>query len=157
MIIPMQTLEERAMGFDRAIPFSHLFAHCDCDVPGSVAVVTDATQLLAHQTIRAGVDAFFQLRVEGIEPVKHTLCHEPARLRRKSLETIKLIRGTLGLGPGYILHRIGRTMTVTRAAQDTARAALLEAFRIEPFFDSFKAERFFAFVFHRKLVRMKIL
>ena len=39
-------------------------------------------------------------------------------------------------------------MTVTRAAEDTARAALVEPFRIEPFFDSFKAQRFLAFVFH---------
>jgi hypothetical protein len=39
-------------------------------------------------------------------------------------------------------------MTVTRAAQDTARAALIEPFRIEPFFDSFKTQRFVAVVFH---------
>src|SRR4029450_6618450 len=98
MVILLQTLEDRTMGFDRAIPFSHLFAHCDRDIPRPVSVVTPAPQLLAHQTIRTGVDDFFQLRGDGIEPVKHTLCHEPARLRRESLEAIELIRGTLALG-----------------------------------------------------------
>src|SRR5262245_51449025 len=116
MVILLQTLQERAMGLDGAILFSHLFAHCDRNVPGSVSVVTNATQFLAHQTIRAGVDDLFQLRGDRIETVKHTLCHEPARLRRKPLEAIELIGRTLALGPGYIFHRIGGTMTVTRAA-----------------------------------------
>src|SRR4029077_8406204 len=144
------------MGFDGAIRFSHLLTHCNRDVPWPVSVITDATELLAHQTIRAGVNDFFELGRDGIQPVKHTLRHEPTRLRRESLEAIKLVGRTLGLGSGHILHWIGRTMTVTRTAQDTARAALLEPFRIEPFFDSFKAERFVAFVFHRNF-RMKIL
>src|SRR5262245_10511898 len=148
MIILPQTLEERAMGFDRTIPFSHLFAHCDCDVPRSVSVVTNATQLLAHQTIRAGVDDFFQLRCDRIEAVKHTLCHEPTRLRRESLEAIELIGRTFTLGTRYIFHRIGGTMPVTRAAQDTTSAALFELLRIEPFLDSFKAQPFVAVVLH---------
>jgi hypothetical protein len=148
MVMLLQTFEERAVGFDRAIPFSHFFAHRDRDVPRPVSVVTDAAKLLAHQTIRAGVDDFFQLGRDGIQAVKHALRHEPARLRGKSLEAIELVGGTFALRPGHILHWIGRTMTVTRAAQNTARAALVEPFRIEPFFDSFKAQRFVAIVFH---------
>jgi len=46
-------------------------------------------------------------------------------------------------------------MPVTRAAQHTARAALLEPFRIKPFFDSLKAQPVVAVVLHGKLTEIE--
>src|SRR4029077_7427900 len=94
---------------------------------------------------------------DSIQPVKHALRHEPARFRRESLEAIEFVGRALGLRPGNILHRIGRTETRGGTPQDTARAALSEPFGIEPFFDSFEPKRFLAFVFHRNSSLAKIL
>src|SRR6266478_2465510 len=157
MVMLLQTFEERAVSFDGPILFGHLFAHRDGDVPRPESIVTHATELLAHQAIRAGVDDFFKLRRDSIEPVKHALRHEPARLRRKSLEAIELVGRAFGLRSGNVLHRIGGTMAVTGTAQDTACAALFEPFGIEPFFDSFEPKHFLAFVFHRDSSLAKIL
>src|SRR4029077_6581892 len=157
MVMLLQTFEERAVSFDGPILFGYVFAHRDGDVPRPESIVAHATELLAHETIRASVDDFFKLRRDSIEPVKHALRHEPARLRCKSLEAIELVGGALGLRSGNILHRIGGTMAVTGTAQDTARAALLEPFGIEPSFDSFEPKHFLAFVFHRNPSPAKIL
>src|SRR5919106_3701787 len=124
------------MSVQRSVLFSHFLAHRNCDVPRPVAIVTHATEFLAHQAIRTGIDDLFKLVCDGIQTVKHALRHEPARLRRKSLEAIILIGWTFGFWSGMIFHRVGRTMAVTRPAQDTASAALFEAFGIEPFLDA---------------------
>lgn len=144
----MDAFEQWTMSFERSVLFSHLLAHGDGDVPWPVAVIADATQFLAHETVRASVNDFFQFRRDGIEAVENPLRHEPARFRRKSLEAIKFIRRTFGFWSGNIFHWICRPVTITRAAQHAAAAALFQPFCVEPLLDSTEAPIFFAFVFH---------
>ena len=100
------------MSREGSVFFRHLLAHCDGDVPGSIAIVSNAAQLLAHEAVAASVDDLFEFRRDRIESMKHTLCHKPARFRREALETIELVGRALGFGAGKILHGIGRPMTV---------------------------------------------
>src|SRR5918996_5482983 len=99
-----QTLEDRAMSFDGPILFGDFLSHGDRNVPGAESIVAYSTELLAHQTIGAGVDDLFELACDRIEPVKDALRHEPAGLWRESLEAIKFIRRAFALRARKILH-----------------------------------------------------
>ena len=100
------------MGREGSVFLRHLFAHRDGYIPGSIAIISNAAQLLAHQAVAASVDDLFEFRRDRIESMKHTLCHKPARFRRETLETIELVGWALGFGSGKIFHRIGRPMAV---------------------------------------------
>src|SRR5215470_9098794 len=109
----LQPFEEQTMGGERTLFLRYLLAHCDGDVPGPIAIVANAAQLLAHQAVAAGINNLLKFRCDRIESMKHPLCHKPARLRREALKAIELVGWTLGFGTGNIFHGIGRPMTVT--------------------------------------------
>ena len=131
--------EQWAMSFDGAVLLGYLLAHRDRDVPRAITVVAHAAQFLAHETVGAGVNDFFQFGGDRVESVENPLRHEPARFRGEALEAIKLVRRALGLWPGEIFHRIGRSMTITRTAQHAARGALFQSFSVEPLLDPLEA------------------
>ena len=136
----LQAFVNRPMRFDRTFLLGDFLAHGDGDIPRPVTVVAHAAKLLAHQTIRAGIDHFFELGRDRIETMKNPLRHQPARLRRVALKAIKFIGRTLLFRPRHILHRIRRTVAVARAAQNTAAAALVQSFGVKPFLDSFEPD-----------------
>ena len=65
-----------------------------------------------------------------------------------TLEFVVLVGRTRLFGSRNILHRIGRPMAVTGAAQHAAAAAFVEILGIKPFFDSFESERFVRLICH---------
>ena len=100
------------MGREGPVLLRYLLAHRHGDVPGTIAIIANTAQLLAHQAVAAGIDNLFEFWRDRIESMKHTLCHKPARFRREALETIELVGRALGFGAGKIFHGIGRPMTV---------------------------------------------
>src|SRR5262245_60376488 len=106
VVMLAQTFVNRSMRLDRTFLLGDLLAHGHGDFPGSITVVAHAAKFLAHQAIRAGVDDFFELRRNRIQTVKNPLRHQPARLRRVTLEAIKLIGGTLLFRSHHIFHWI---------------------------------------------------
>src|SRR5436190_2476461 len=120
------------MRLDRSFGIRDLLAHRHRDVPRSGAVVAHAAGLLAHETVSAGIDNLFQLRRDRIEAVKNALRHEPARLRRKALEAIILVRRTFGLEARLVLHRIDGAVAVAGAAEDASAAPLFALAGVKP-------------------------
>ena len=69
---------DRAMRFQWSFFFGDLLAHGDGDIPRTVAVIAHAAKFLTHETVRASIDDFFELRSNRIKTVKNPLCHQPS-------------------------------------------------------------------------------
>jgi hypothetical protein len=82
----------------------------------AVTVSADAAKLLAHQAGCTTVDDFLEFRRDRVKPVKDALGHQPTRLRREALKSIKFIRSAFLVRAGNVFHRIGRTVPVAGAA-----------------------------------------
>ncbi len=138
----------RPMRIDRTVFLGYFLPHRNRDVPRPVTVVAHATELLAHETIRAGIDHFFKLGRNRIEAVKNPLRHQPARLRRVTLKPVKFIGRAFLFRSRRIFHRIRRSMAIARTAENTAAAAFFQSFTVKPFLDSFEPDGGFMIVLH---------
>src|ERR671925_402962 len=101
------------MCIDGSLLLRNFLAHGNGNIPRSIAVIAHAAEFLAHQTVGASVNDFFELGCNWVKPVKNPLSHQPARLRSVALKAIKFIGWALFLWPRHVLHGIGRPMTVT--------------------------------------------
>jgi hypothetical protein len=73
----LQAVVDRAMRFQWSFLFGDFLAHGDGDIPRTVAVIAYPAKFLTHETVRASIDDFFELRSNRIKTVKNPLCHQP--------------------------------------------------------------------------------
>ena len=71
----LQSSVNLTVRLERSSSLGDLLAHGNVDFPGTVAIVPDAAQFLAHQTIGAAINDFLELWRDRIKAVKHTLRH----------------------------------------------------------------------------------